>query len=139
MDPQQVVGVTSSGWERGIFGRRYLIFFLFVLFVVGTEEGVSSPGACYVRSNHLFWVNGRSGDVSCSRTRCCFFGWGLSSARVGLGWRWSHSCLFVECPYVVPSHLARPPLSPPFLSLSLTLLFFPVLWQTSLPSSTFER
>lgn len=51
---------------------------------------------------------------------------------MGLLLRWSHSCLFVECPYFVP-HLSSCPQSPLSLSLSCSPLFFLLLSRSSLP------
>lgn len=80
---------------------------------------------CCLPSNHLL-VNGRYRDMNCSRVG--HFGFGCPALRcspwVGLLLRWSHSCLFVECPYFV----SRPP---PQRPLSLTLpsssCFYPKL------------
>ena len=57
--------------------------------------------------------------------------------------RWSHSCLFVECPYFVP-HPSSYPTNVPLLFLSVTLpssCFYPKLHFPSgdLGPSTFEK
>lgn len=94
---------------------------------------------CCLPSNHLL-VNGRYRDMNCSRVG--HFGFGCPALRcspwVGLLLRWSHSCLFVECPYFV----SRPPPSAPFLLLSPLLpAFIPnfISPQGVLALSTFEK
>lgn len=84
------------------------------------------PSVCYICSNHLWltdaivtWTaQGRLISSGCPALGC--------SPWVGLLLRWSHSCLFVECPCFVPHQSSCP--SVPFLCPSLTLplvfLFF---------------
>lgn len=98
-------------------GERLYIFF-------GTEEAVPSPDAVYQVffvdfGATTFLVNGRFRDLNWSFWfGCPALGCG---PRVALLLRWSHSCLFVECPYFV-SHLSSSPNVP--FSVPLTLLLF---------------
>lgn len=61
-------------------------------------------------------VNGLYSDTNCSRTGFFFLGCPAlgCSPRVGLLLRWSHSCLFMECPFV-PHPSSLPPFCLPIL------------------------
>lgn len=85
---------------------------------------------CLLHKKQPPLVNGCSRDMN-SKDGSFWFGSPAlgRSPWVGLLLRWSHSCLFVECPYFVP-RLLLPPLTTPFsvsLSLSYSPLFFLLL------------
>lgn len=100
---------------------------------------MSSPDAVYkvfvTNAATTFWLMDAI-LTNCSRKGSFWFGCPALGCGpwVGLLLRWSHSCLFVECPFLSPPP-SPCPLAPkvPFLCLSCAPLFFVLLSQTSLP------
>lgn len=95
------------------------------------------PTKCLSHMQQPPLVNGRYRDINCSRMGR--FGFGCPalgcSPLVGLLLRWSHSCLFVECPYFVPrlSSCPQRPLSRSLLLSPLLPAFIPVFTSPQAP------